>query len=66
MRDLLAGLVPEGRPSRLLLAAMGVGVTVGLAVGILDFIVVELLFHPVQKLPIWLLASSPARGAPAS
>lgn len=66
MRELLAGLVPEGRPSRLLVAAMGVGVAVGLAVGLLDFIVVELLFHPVQKLPIWLLAGAPLAGLLAS
>ena len=45
---------------------MGVGVAVGLAVGILDFIVVELLFHPIQKLPIWLLAAAPLTGLLAS
>ncbi len=58
----LTSLVPEARTSRLLLASIGVGIAVGLAVGVLDYIVVELLFHPILHLPIWLLAVAPLVG----
>jgi CIC family chloride channel protein len=58
----LANLVPEGRSSRLLVAAIGVGVVVGLAVAVLDYIVVTLLLEPIFELPLWLLAVAPLVG----
>ena len=58
----LSNLVPEGRLSRLLVAAAGVGVSVGLAVAVLDYIVVELLLHPLFHLPLWAQMMAPLVG----
>ena len=62
MRSLITSLLPEGRPSRLLGAAIGVGVAVGLAVAVLEFLVVEVLLETVLHWPLWLQALAPLVG----
>ncbi|MGI9599336.1 MAG: chloride channel protein [Acidimicrobiales bacterium] len=57
-----ASLLPEGRPSRLLVAAIGVGVIVGLAVAVLDYLVVEVLLEHVLEWPLYLQAGAPLAG----
>lgn len=58
----LSSLLPEGRPSRLLGAAIGVGIAVGLAVAVLEYIVVEVLLHRVLHWPLYLQALAPLAG----
>lgn len=58
----LAPLLPEGRPSRLLVAAIGVGVAVGLAVAVLDYLVVEVLLEHVLGWPLYIQAVAPLVG----
>ncbi|MGB5759974.1 MAG: chloride channel protein, partial [Acidimicrobiales bacterium] len=58
----LAPLLPEGRPSRLLLAAIGVGMLVGVAVAALDYIVVDVMLEPLLELPLYLQAAAPLAG----
>ncbi len=62
VRDALVSLLPEGRPSRLLAAAIGVGVAVGLAVAVLDYLVVILLLENVLEWPLYLQAGAPLVG----
>ncbi len=58
----LTNLIPEGRLSRLLVAAAGVGVAVGLAVAAFDYIVVELLLDPLLHLPLGVQVVAPLVG----
>jgi CIC family chloride channel protein len=62
VRNALLSLLPEGRPSRLLVAAIGVGVTVGLAVAVLEYLVIEVLLEQVLHLPLLLQAIAPLIG----
>ncbi|MEM7322804.1 MAG: chloride channel protein [Actinomycetota bacterium] len=62
LRDTLLSLLPEGRPSRLLAAAIGVGVMVGVAVAVLDYLVVILLLENVLELPLYIQAGAPLVG----
>ncbi|MGH1489910.1 MAG: chloride channel protein [Acidimicrobiales bacterium] len=55
-------LLPGGRPSRLLAAAIGVGVTVGAAVAVLDYLVIELLLERALHWPLYLQAGAPLVG----
>lgn len=58
----LASLIPEGRPSRLLVAAIGVGVLVGMAVAVFDYVVVTVLIDNLIELPLPVLAVTPLVG----
>lgn len=62
MRSLVLSLLPEGRPSRLLGAAIGVGVVAGLAVAVLDYIVIEFMLHHVLDFPLYIQAIAPLVG----
>ncbi len=62
MRARLLSLVPEGRPSRLLLAAIGVGSVVGLAVAVLENLVIEILLEELLELPLYVQAITPLVG----
>lgn len=60
--DRLGPLLPEGRSSQLLLAAMGVGVLVGFAVSVLDYVIVELLLEQLFEWPLYLQVAAPLVG----
>ena len=60
--DLLTSLMPEGKPSRLLGAAIGVGVLVGLAVAVLDYLAIEVVLHAVVELPLAAQIAMPLIG----
>lgn len=62
LRGYLVSLLPEGRPSRVLAAAIGVGVAVGLAVAVLDYLVVVLLLENLLHLPLYVQAGAPLVG----
>ncbi|MEM7271631.1 MAG: chloride channel protein [Actinomycetota bacterium] len=58
----LQSLVPGGKPSRLLGAAIAVGVIVGLAVAVLDYLVIVLLLENLLEWPLYIQAVSPLIG----
>lgn len=62
MTSFLRSLLPEGRPARLLSASAGLGVLVGLAVSVFEWITVELVLHTVEDLPLAAQAVSPLLG----
>lgn len=61
-RQALLPLLPEARPSRLLLASVVLGVLVGLVVGAFEWVTVVLIFDNVRELPGWLQALMPVAG----
>lgn len=58
----LQSLLPEAVNSRLLVAAIGVGTTVGLAVAVVDYLVIELLLKQMLEWPIAVQAAAPLAG----
>ncbi len=58
----LQSLLPEAVNSRLLVAAIGVGLTVGLSVAVVDYIVIEFLLHQLLEWPLGLQAAAPVVG----
>lgn len=60
--DRLGPLLPEGRSGQLLLAAMGVGVLVGFAVSVMDYVIVELLLERLFEWPLYIQVMSPLVG----
>jgi CIC family chloride channel protein len=62
MRRRASELLPAGRLSRLLAASIGVGVAVGLAVAVLDYLVIEVLLERALHLPLYLQATAPLLG----
>ncbi len=62
MIERLRTLLPEGRGSRLLLASLGLGVLVGVAVAIFEYLTVELILHNVEDLPLRYQAIAPLIG----
>lgn len=62
LRSLAISLLPEGRPSRLLGAAIAVGVAVGFAVAVLEYLVIEVVLEQVLHLPLYVQAIAPLIG----
>lgn len=58
----LANLLPEGLSSRLLAAAIFLGVIVGLLVAVLDYIVLDVVLERVLELPVALQVAAPLVG----
>ncbi|MGI9612629.1 MAG: chloride channel protein [Acidimicrobiales bacterium] len=55
-------LVPEAVNSKLLAASVGLGVLVGLAVAVFEYVVVEVVFHALEGWPLYLQAAAPLVG----
>lgn len=66
VRTQIVALLPAGRLSRLLLASIGVGVAVGLAVAVLEYVVIEFMLERVLHWPLYLQAAAPLVGLLAS
>ena len=62
MTSFLRSLLPEGRSARLLSAAAGLGVVVGLAVSAFEWVTVEFLLHGIEDLPLAVQAIAPLVG----
>lgn len=62
MTVFLRSLLPEGRAARLLSASAGLGVLVGLALSVFEWVTVEFLLHGVEDMPLWLQAVAPLVG----
>jgi CIC family chloride channel protein len=62
VRGLLKRLTPEALSGQLLAASAGLGVAVGLAVAVLEYVTVEIVLHQVLELPFYLLALAPLAG----
>ena len=62
MNAFLRSLLPEGRAARLLSASAGLGVMVGLALSIFEWVTVEFILHNVVHLPLGVLAIAPLFG----
>ena len=58
----LARFAPEAANSKLLAASVAVGATVGLLVGVLEYVVIEVALHAVLGLPLWAQVTTPALG----
>ncbi len=58
----LQPLLPEGKSSRLLVASVGLGVSVAVVVGLFEYVTLELLFRRVSGLPIAVQALMPMVG----
>jgi CIC family chloride channel protein len=55
-------LLPEARPSRLLLASVLLGAVVAVVVAAFEWVTVELIFERVERQPGWVQAAAPAVG----
>ena len=62
MSGFLKSLVPSGKSSRLLVAAVGLGVLVAMVVAVFEYVTVELILDRVIKLPIEIQALMPMVG----
>ncbi|MGH1502850.1 MAG: chloride channel protein [Acidimicrobiales bacterium] len=62
MRTALRTLLPEARGSRLLGASALLGVLVGVAVAIFEYLTVEVVLHEVETLPLGVQALAPLVG----
>lgn len=62
IRARVAPLLPEGRSSQLLLAAMAVGVATGFVVSVLDYLIVEVLLERLFSLPLQVQVLMPLIG----
>ncbi len=62
MIDRLRVLVPEAVSSKLLAASVGLGVLVGAAVAVFEYLVVEVALHALEGWPLWLQAGAPLVG----
>lgn len=58
----LRRLVPEAVSSQLLAASVGLGVAVGAAVAVVEYVVIEVVLHEVQGWPFWAQAVAPMVG----
>jgi CIC family chloride channel protein len=59
---LIKRLVPEALSGRLLAASAGLGVGVGMTVGLLEYVTVEIVLHQVLAWPFYALAVAPLVG----
>ena len=55
-------LVPEAVSSKLLAASVGLGVLVGFAVAVVEYLVIEVVFHALEGWPLYLQAGAPLVG----
>lgn len=58
----LKKLVPEAVSSKLLAASVGLGIMIGFAVAVLEYVAIEVVLHGVQHWPFWAQAVAPAFG----
>ncbi len=62
MNRFLKSLLPSGKSSRLLIAAVGLGVSVAMVVSVFEYVTVELILDRVIELPIEIQALMPMVG----
>ncbi len=62
MNRFLKSLLPSGKSSRLLIAAVGLGISVALVVSVFEYVTVELILDRVIELPIEIQALMPMIG----
>ncbi|MEL7155152.1 MAG: chloride channel protein, partial [Actinomycetota bacterium] len=62
VRQWLQRFAPEAANSKLLAASLGVGVSVGLLVAFLEFLVIEVVLDAVLDWPLWMQAGAPLVG----
>ncbi len=62
MRGFLKSLLPSGKSSRLLIAAVGLGILVATVVAVFEYVTVELILNRVIELPIEIQALMPMVG----
>ncbi len=66
LKERLFSLLPEGRPSRLLVAAIGLGIIVGLIVAALEVLIIEVVLESVLHWPLPLQVVAPLVGLTAT
>ena len=62
MMSFLRSLLPEGRSSRILTASVALGIAVGVAVALFEYLTVEVVLHRVEELPLAAQAVAPLFG----